>query len=382
MKVLLNFLPLKTGGGVQVALDFIKNVDQYGKEYDWYIVCRTNSPFKKYITNSRISLTTEVKDNFLSRVWFEYIGCKKIIKTIQPNVIYTQFGPQWPGANCIQIAGCAYSNLFYPELNFWGKLPFHQRIIKYIIDHIRLKRILSVDIRIFETEDLANRAKEQYNLASSSVYYVRSAPSSLVSKSSIHDKTAKRCKNLPAGYKILLISSYHPNKNIEFLVETAAKLESRDHDDDTLFILTLPKNDPKTNKIMQLAKQLGVEHRIYNFGSVPQEGCSELYKVCNATILPSTLESFSNMIAESWIMKKPLLISNLSWSKTLCGNGAIYYGFLDSSSLIDSVITLKNDAKLESEIIHNGLMELDKYPTSKERFLSYLQIINQSTTVK
>ena len=30
MKIILNFLPLKTGGGVQVALDFLKQAELYG----------------------------------------------------------------------------------------------------------------------------------------------------------------------------------------------------------------------------------------------------------------------------------------------------------------------------------------------------------------
>lgn len=374
MKIIVNLLPLKTGGGVQVALDFLAQANLYGKEHTWLVVARKDGPFSDYPETSNIKVVALVEDNIRSRLYFEYFGCKTLINKYQPDLIYTQFGPHWPGSRVTNVAGCAYSNIFYPDLDFWGSLPPLKRLVKKCIDRLRLKRILAADVRIFETKDLADRAINQYGLSKSSVFYVRAAVSSLVTESSFHVETQLRCESLPRGYKILLLSGYHPNKNIEFLVDTAADLKRRGIKD-VSFILTLPESDPGTQTVIEKINSLGVTDYIYNFGPVPQAGCCELYRYCNAAILPSTLESFSNMIAESWAMKKLLYISDLSWGRSLCGSGAVYYDFLNSESLINQIVRYKEDNVLAEEVIEAGSKELSGYPSSKERFLSYLSII-------
>jgi glycosyltransferase involved in cell wall biosynthesis len=266
-------------------------------------------------------------------------------------------------------------------LDFWGKLPLFKRFIKRLIDSQRLSRILAADVRIFETEDLAVRAVEQHNLARETVAFSRSAVSSLVTEESTHLPTRDKCLDMPAGFKVLLLSGYHPNKNIEFLVD-AAKALKESGVLDARFILTLPIGHPGTQAVLQKARDAGVMDMIYNFGPVPHEGCCELYRYCDAAVLPSTLESFSNMIAESWAMSTPLLISDLSWCRSLCGEGAIYYKFLNACSLADCIKELKENAVIQEKVVAQGKIELAKYPTSKERFIEYKHIIEKAVASK
>ena len=55
MRIILNLIPLKTGGGVQVALDFLKQAESYGKDHQWFIVARKNGPFSDYKSSSNIN---------------------------------------------------------------------------------------------------------------------------------------------------------------------------------------------------------------------------------------------------------------------------------------------------------------------------------------
>ena len=377
MKVILNLLPLKTGGGVQVAKDFLNQLNSYDGDDTWLVVARENGPFVQIQENERVKLIKLVPDNIFSRVWFEYVGCKKVVKEYEPDVIYTQFGPHWPGAKCKQIAGCAYSNLFYPELDFWVGLSRFKKWVKLFIDRMRLRRVLSVDYKIFETEDLANRAIQQHGLNPESVMYVRPAVSSNVTESTVHMPTRIQFEPvLKDGFKILLLSGYHPNKNIEFIVEVAAKLKSLT-EKKYVFVLTLPPENSGTKNVIKLARDLGVSDRILNIGPVPQEGCSEIYRLCDAAVLPSNLESFSNMIAESWAMKKPLFISDLSWARSLCGDAAIYFEHKNSDDLAAKIVSISNDKKIVGKVILNGSTALASYPSSQQRFEGYLKIIHR-----
>src|SRR5437867_1316278 len=110
MKVLLNFVPLKSGGGAQVGLDFIRQAKLYGTSHTWHLVATEGSPFSKIAQTRNFRLAHLVPENVFARMRFEYFDCLQLIRELQPNVIYTQFGPQWPGArHLINVVGCAYS---------------------------------------------------------------------------------------------------------------------------------------------------------------------------------------------------------------------------------------------------------------------------------
>ncbi|MEE8059760.1 MAG: glycosyltransferase [Pseudomonadales bacterium] len=359
---------------MQVALDFLQQTKKHGGAHEWLLVVRENSQFTKVALADNCSIVHQVPDNLKGRLLFEYSGCKAVIKQHQPDVIYTQFGPIWPGADAINIAGCAYSNLFYPELDFWGSLPWHKRLLKKIIDWQRLNRLLRSDVCIFETEDLAKRAAKQYNLSSDRITFVRAAVSSFVTKESRHEETRKRCEDLPEGKKVLLLSGYHPNKNIELLVKAAGLLKQKGRTD-IKFVLTLPKEKKEVQNLFQYIAEEGLQSWIYNFGPVPQEGCCELYRACDYSILPSTLESFSNMIAETWAMEKPLLISDLSWCQSLCDEGAIYFDFFNQVSIVEKIEALVDGSIDIMAIVAAGTQQLATYPSPEERFKGYLSII-------
>lgn len=375
MKILLNLLPLKTGGGVQVALDFLENVAQYGRSHEWFVICREEMPFERYCKH-HIKLAARVADNLFSRARFEWLEHSKLSKSIKPDVALTLFGPHLRVEDAINIGGCAYSNLFYPEIDFWQGLPPHKKLTKRIKDQLRLQRLKKNDITIFETEDLAKRAKTLLP-SKQRVTFLRPACSSLVMDDSHHPATRSLCKKIPSSFNITLISGYHPNKNIEFLATTARELK-RKGIFNVCFILTLPPSHPKVQAFFKRVQNEGLVDYFYNLGPIPQEGCAEVYKACHASILPSNLESFSNMIAESWAMRKPLLISDQSWSRGLCEDGAIYYPHLDSVELANKIIGLKSGQLNIDESIKRGLDQLNKYPSSKDRFAQYLQLIENS----
>jgi len=380
MNIVVNCLPLKTGGGVQVGLDFLNQVDQHGSEHNWWLVIRQGSPFESLRLSSNIKLLRSVKDTILSRLFFEWFGSRKALQDLEADVVFTVFGPQWPGAShFVNVVGCAYSNLFYPEIDFWNSLPLRRRFWKKLVDRVRLSRFLQADVRIMESEVLAQRAIDLYSLPTNTVFCVKAAASSLVSITAEHRETKERCEHLPSCRKVLLISGFQENKNISTLKEAALHYK-RSGIDDVCFVLTLPKEQPEVRKFMSEVRAQGLEGHIYNFGSVPQQGCSELYRQCDLVVLPSTLESFSNTIAESWAMKKPLIISDLDWARSLCGDGAMYFRHKDAEDLTSVIDRLFSNPEHIESIIRKGSQRLAQYPSAEERFGNYQQIIVEAAS--
>jgi len=375
MNIILNFIPLKKGGGVQVGLDFLSNISKLGGSHNWYLVCTEGTPFENFAETSNLKRVNVVKRNLLCRLWYEYYACRHDIKKYNINIVYTQFGPHWPAPNITNIVGCAYSNLMYPEIDFWGKLPAHKKIVKKVIDFFRKERMLAADLIVFETEDLANRALVQNDLLDTKVSFVKPTASSLVDITNSHLETKIKCDKLPDGFKVLLLAGYHPNKNIELLPKILSVMQKKYSDSNVKFIITLPEDVYQQSEVLKIARETHTESSIYNFGSVPYEGCSDIYNAVDAVILPAQLESFSNNIAESWSMRKPFLISDLDWSRSICGSGAVYFKYDDPVDAANKIMSIIEDENLRNSIIDEGVKMLDTYPTSEERFLKYLNLI-------
>lgn len=377
MKIVLNFLPLKSGGGLQVGLDFVRQAQRRGDKHDWFLVATEGTPLAQTVGTKNVHVAAIVPRNLPARLWFEYIGCRSLLAQLRPDVIYTQFGPHWPAAQTRHVVGCAYSNLLYPEIDFWGKLPFLQRTVRKLVDVERTRRLMTADHIIFETEDLAQRAIKFLQRTPEQISCVRPSVSSLIGLETEHFATRVRCEAIPSGFRVLLLSVLHPNKNIELLPEIAVELRDRHHLSDVVFVLTLPPNHPGTLQIFEKARRLGVLNQLHNLGPIPQEGCAEAYRACQAVILPSQLESFSNNIAEAWTMRKPLLITDMDWSRSLCGEGAVYFSYNSAKHAATQLVRLKTDTQLYQRVVECGHDVLASYPTSEQRFQQYLTIIER-----
>jgi glycosyltransferase involved in cell wall biosynthesis len=209
------------------------------------------------------------------------------------------------------------------------------------------------------------------------VSWVKPSVSSLVGPDKEHIPTRKLCSRLPKGFRVLLLSTYNPNKNIDLLPRIAKALDERFPDNDVVFMITLPTQSPATLQILQDAQRLGVSDRIVNLGPIPQEGCAEVYRACALVILPSQLESFSNTIAEAWVMRKPLLISDMDWARSLCKAGAAYFRYRDSHDAAEQILRIRNDSRYCTALVAEGENMLRTYPTACERFQQYLSIIER-----
>lgn len=377
MNIVLNFVPLKSGGGLQVGLDFLRQLADTDTGHRWYLVASEGTPFAAGDCGPGVERVAIVRRGLRDRLLFEHHRAAALVRRVGAKLVYTQFGPHWPAARVLHVVGCAYSNLFYPEVNFWTGLPPLQRLRKQVIDQGRLRRLRRADHVIFETSALAQRAITVRGFSPERVSVVRPAASSLV-VSNRRGIVLPMTRSLPTGMRVLLPSGYHPNKNVELLPRVAALLRKRYARHDFMFVITLPGDHPGTRRLLAQARELDVAEHLHNVGPVAPEALAELYRNVDAVILPSRLESFSNSIAEAWAMDKPLIISNLDWARALCGNAAEYFEYDDTDSAAAALVTLADDRGRRRALVDAGRAQLATYPTARERFFAYLDIIERA----
>lgn len=165
MNVLINLISIKKGGGQQVATNFVEQITRINGVSVVFLV--TNSTLVHLYLRDNLKIDARkiinVKDSHLHRLVFISTRIDEIIINYNIDIIYTLFGPGLHSRRVKSVTGCAYSNLFYPEINFWKDYNMFVRIKKELIDLYRMKSLLKSDAIIFENASMQSIAISRFN---------------------------------------------------------------------------------------------------------------------------------------------------------------------------------------------------------------------------
>ena len=272
---------------------------------------------------------------------------------------------------CTNIVGCAYSNLFYPEIHFWAYLPLYKRLQKNIIDRYRFYFTRIADVVIFETEHLKNKSLSAPNFNPSEVYTVPMAVSRLV-----HNTLVRSIADVaPSPFKILYLGASHPNKRQHLLIDIISALIKHGVED-FQFITTMGKNSYSDNILKQIENK-GFTKYFINIGVVPVNQVPKIIESCHAMMNIALLESFSNNFVEAWSTKRPLIVTDSEWAKSAVGLGGLYINPLDDNDYVDKIKRLVSDKNYREDLVAFGTEQLNRYPNSDKKISMFLKIIKK-----
>jgi glycosyltransferase involved in cell wall biosynthesis len=176
-------------------------------------------------------------------------------------------------------------------------------------------------------------------------------------------------KKLPAKveneFRWLTLTSYYPHKNLE-IIPKIADLLSTNGLTNIKFVMTLKDIDFK--------KYIGSSDLILNVGQVAPSECPDLYRECDGMFLPTLAECFSASYPEAMIMQKPIITTDFGFSRSICGEAALYYTPKNEIEALDRILKVVASKELQQELVQNGIKELKKFVTARERAQKYLEI--------
>lgn len=366
MKVLINTSKLRFGGAVQVALSFIYECRKYS-EHQYHV-------FVGQGVGKSLN-TRDFPENFsfydfdfgvlnLLKSWKIAAELSKYEDSIKPDCVVTTSGPSYWRSKAPHLMGYNLPLYIYRDSPFFSTISFYKKLrytIKAIIHFYFFRREAAA--YFVQTDDVNQRVRKA--LRTQKVFTVSNTYSSFY--------TERKNYRLPVPEKeteetwILTLSSYYPHKNLEIIPSVIEELENRGYSN-VRFLLTL-----KETTFQKIYQGLDI-HGIYNVGPVKPEECPTLYSYCDYMFLPSLAECFSASYPEAMIMKKPIITSDLSFARSICGNAAMYYKAMDSKAAADAIERLLKDETLRKTMVENGLMRLQKFNTAEERAGKILEI--------
>jgi glycosyltransferase involved in cell wall biosynthesis len=375
LNILINFSSLKSGGGQNVAMNFLLGIGDV-KLTDVrliFLVARDSEPHKhlKKIGYSDIIVAPR---NPLTRIVRELIFGRQWVEQYEIDIVYSYFGYALLPRSVCQVTGSADSNLYFPEVEFWKDYSWIKRLGKKLIDMYRVFGIRRANAVVFENPDLLERGRKLYGLKN--VKYIK--PSINFEK---FDDSVRDALDLKTPYpKGLFLCGWHLNKNIMRIPEIASQMHERGKP--MSFVITASMDGSDISKDFQrYIDSYDVEEFVQAIGNVTKSKLPALYACCDIIFLLSKLESFSNNILEAWYFRKPLVVSDESWSRAICKDAALYVDRNSIVSIADAIQEVLTNRELNEQLIRNGERELSYYPSIAERILeekSYLVKLHEN----
>lgn len=373
VKILINLIPIKSGGGQQVAANFITQAPLVYCDELLYLT--TKGSHTALLLQSKGANFIEVETSLIGRFLFSYFNLKKIVVTHNIDVIYTLFGPGIFVKGIPSITGCAYSNLFFPEIDFWFSYKGLKKIKHILIDWYRLKNTLKSDAIIFENEAMQKRCSELFNYPRHKTTLILPSISTYPNNNDTQNIDAD-VFNVEKPFVVLLLTGWHPNKNIEVIPYILKSLKDEGCTS-VKFRLTLDEKHEKSKQLKEIAQDLQVSENIELIGGVLPAEIPSVIQNSNAIGLFSLLESFSNNIIEAWYFKKPLIISDEEWSRAICKDAAVYVERMNTKHIAKVILKLKNEPSFLKKIVDRGVEISSTYPSPKAKVQLQFEFIQR-----
>ncbi len=373
IKVLVNVATLKKGGGQNVALNFLQQIiKEKPQGFEFVFAVSASSQIKPFLEKNNQEIIV-VSDNPIVRMVTEFFRGKSIIKKYKIDIIYTYFGIGLYPKSIKQVSGSADSNLYFPEIDFWKEFKGVNKLKKHLIDRYRIWGLKRAKAIIFENHEMEERGKKLFQLKHTC--YI---PPSFSQPEESEDFS--QLTQNPEEHRGLFLCGWQRNKNFMLIPEIAQKFKEKGVN--FKFVISTSTDDSvEYLEFKKLVDQFGVANYIQLVGSVPKSQLPSLFSKIDFVFLLSKLESFSNNIIEAYYYKKPLVISDLDWAKSICGDAAMYVDINNISDISNKVLTLLFDKGKTEDLKQKQSTKLNAFPDIAEKSkmeLDYLKKIYES----
>jgi len=148
-------------------------------------------------------------------------------------------------------------------------------------------------------------------------------------------------------------------KGTDLLIKLMAKI--KDNKKYKNIRLIIAGDGPQKEEWMNLTRELGVADRVYFIGYV--KNSQDIHTLFNIAIVPSRSEAFGIVLLETWLNKKPLIVSDIPTLREIVtpNENALIFKKEDIYSLEEQVSKLMDDEELRVKLVVNGFNEAQKY---------------------
>jgi len=373
MRLIVNTSNLYKGGGVQVGYSFINECVTFSENEYHIFLCKIlmeQIDKSKFPSNFYFYDIPKRPSPFF-RAWSVVSNLKELEKEIQPDCVFSIFGPSYWSPQAPHLLGYAIPHFLYPESPFFKNIGVLSKtklnLMKMVKKHFLLKNAKYFHV---ETEDSRIRLSKFLKCPIDNIYSVSNTYNSIYNRKENFTDNLLLPAKFENEFRFITISAYYPHKNLDILNEVVVHLKEIGLTN-IRFVLTISRD------VYESTFSLEAKSQIINIGPVSITKCPQLYSECDVMFLPTLLECFSANYPEAMKMGIPILTSDLSFAHEVCKDAALYFNPLNPTDIVSKIKQIVDDKDLRSQLVSKGTNQLKNFCTSNERAKQYLKLCEQ-----
>jgi len=160
--------------------------------------------------------------------------------------------------------------------------------------------------------------------------------------------------------RLLFVSHYNYYRNFETLFRALPLLKKSIRNRKVTLFLTCrlePGANPgsyRPEHAAALVRSLGIGENVVQLGAVLYQLVHQVYRSCDIYVSPSYVETFAHPLVEAMAAGLPVVASDLTVHREICGEAALYFPFNSSEILGDRIQSLAGGLELASQLSARG----------------------------
>ncbi|RCR67139.1 glycosyltransferase [Larkinella punicea] len=333
MKLLINAFNLASAGGLNVALNFLKNIPYLKSDADHiHVIVPQACGYEALESDSfKIHYLPKALNHWMTRPLMDHVWYPKVLNEIKPEIIFTMGNFPSP-VPYKQVVLLHLPHLAYPEDKALWKQVGPEIIFKIKLrDWVFRRRLTHVDILLVQTHTMLKRLLQVYPQLPSIQLFPNAY--TLLNSQSTYELPVKKQPNLTY---LMCLSRYYPHKNLEILVEVARLMKARQMPY-RIFITIEAWQHPKAKRLLETIAQASLADFLIPIGNVPADCVASLYHQVDGLILPTLLESFTATYVDAMHFGVSIFTSQRDFAEEICGESAHYFDPLSAQSIVDTI---------------------------------------------
>jgi glycosyltransferase involved in cell wall biosynthesis len=367
-KLFVDGTPLSHGGGVQVAIALLLNLQSSG-QVRWNAVLpeeiRNDIP-EIIAKDGRIVFVTKSTAFDKLRLFFVL---SKMERSLVPDIVFTIFGPPYFIAKSFHLVGFALPNMIYePDKELNQGFGFFDRVV----DWLRCVLLRRADHLVVETETVRKRLARRLGIGDERISVIRNGVNPYLAgyRANRNEVVCGR------RFGILVPSAYYRHKNLEIIPSVAASLRNIDPTFDFEFRLTLASSSEAWRNIHATSVEMAVDDRVVTLGPQRIDRLPSAYCAASAVFLPTLREASTAVYPEAFFFQRPLVTSDMDFAHELCGDAALFVPPRDPEAIARTLLQLHRSKDLAEQLVTDGLSRLEEvYLQPDAKFSMQMQLI-------
>lgn len=347
MNILINASNVRFGGGITLAKNIIKSLQNSGKIGLIFILCPRNVGYDEFESeNIKILYVSDsFHHNYLKKIFVNNFVFPKIARQLKVDRVFSLGNVAFPSkAPHIVLLQNAY--FFYPESEIWDRLNFKELVKTKLLRAYGIFHLRFADVFITQTDVIKNRLSEQLHINEDKIYVMPNVVS-------YHSGTSKILKvNIPEAneIKLLFLSKFYVHKNFSILIPLA-KLIQREKSKIRIDLTLCVEENAETRALYKSICDSGVEDIVLFIGNISHEDINETLCNYDGLFLPSLLESYSGSYLEAMQAQISIFTSDMDFAHTVCKDAAFYFNPNDANSIFNTIVeAFDNNTEIKSRI--------------------------------